>query len=97
MEKEWQRIETKMGQAASILLDQQNELGITPPIAIKAEKVTDGRHHINYDFGGIGRKIAKNIEQPLKSVMENKVFWLHERSLILWSDEVGKWSLLLQK
>jgi hypothetical protein len=29
--------------------------------------------------------------------MENQVFWLHERSLILWNEEVGKWPLLLQK
>jgi len=25
------------------------------------------------------------------------VFWLHERALILWNHEVGKWPLLLQR
>lgn len=29
--------------------------------------------------------------------MDNQVFWLHERSLILWNGKVGKWSTLLRK
>jgi len=29
--------------------------------------------------------------------MDNQVFWLDKRSLILWNEEVGKWPLLLQK
>ena len=29
--------------------------------------------------------------------MNNQVFWLDERALILWNGEVGKWSMLLQK
>jgi hypothetical protein len=95
--KDWQKVEEKIGQAASILLRQQNELGIAPEITLEAEQVDDGRHHIQYDFGEIGRQIAGQIQPPLKAVMENQVFWLHERSLILWNGEVGKWSLLLQK
>jgi hypothetical protein len=59
--------------------------------------VTDGRHHMTYDFGGIARKIAETIQPPLKSVMENQVSWLHEKRLILGNEEVGKWSLLLQE
>jgi len=95
--KDWRHVEEKIGQAASILLQQQNELGIAPEITMEPERAEDGRHHIKYDFGGIGRQIADQIQPPLKAVMDNQVFWLHERSLILWNGEVGKWSLLLQK
>jgi hypothetical protein len=86
-----------VGQAASILLERQNELGIAPETKLDAEQVDDGRHHIKYDFGGIGRELVQDIPPSLKAVMENQVFWLHERSLILWNEEVGKWPLLLQK
>ena len=96
-EQRWQKVEEKIGEATSILLQQQNELGITPKITMKAEKTDDRRHHIKYDFWQIGRQLAKNIQPPLKSLMENQVFWLHEKSLILWNEEIGKWSLLLQK
>jgi hypothetical protein len=96
-EGRWQRVEEGIGEAASILLQQQNELGITPPINVKAKAATDGRHHMEVDFWGIGRELAKHIQPPLKSLIDNQVFWLHERSLILWNEEVGKWSLLLQK
>jgi hypothetical protein len=96
-ETRWQKVEEKICEATAVLLEQQNELGITPPITVEAEKVDDGRHHMKYDFGGIGRKIAEHVQPPLKSLMENQVFWLHERSLILGNEEVGKWSLLLQK
>jgi len=64
---------------------------------MEAEKVDDGRHHMKYDFWEIGRKLVENIQPPLKLLMGNQVFWLHEKSLILWNEEVGKWSLLLQK
>ena len=96
-QEEWQKVEEKIGDAASILLQQQNKLGLAPPITLGAEKADDGRHHIKYDFWGIGGKLVESLPSSLKSLMENQVFWLHERSLILWNGEVGKWSLLLQK
>ena len=96
-ENDWHQVEDKIDQAASILLHQQNRLGITPTITPQTRKVDDGRHHMKHDFRAIGSRIAKHIQPPLKSLIENQVFWLHERSLILWNGEVGKWSLLLQK
>ena len=96
-EEDWQRVEEKMGEAASILLRQQNELGLTPPIKLQADTVDNGRHHIKYDFWAIGRQLTSNLPAPLKAVMDNQVFWLDKRSLILWNEEVGKWPLLLQK
>ena len=96
-EQNWQRMEERIGKAASILLRQQNELGLTPPIKLEADKVDNGRHHIKLDFWAIGRQLTGNLPAPLKAVMDNQVFWLHDRSLILWNGEVGKWSLLLQK
>jgi hypothetical protein len=96
-EGDWQQVEIGIAQAAAILLEQQNELGITPPIAVQVETVDDGRHHVSGDYGGIGRQIADHVQPPLEAVIENQVFWLHERNLILWNDEVGKWALLLQK
>jgi hypothetical protein len=96
-EQDWRQIEEKIGQAASILLGQQNELGIVPEMKMESERAVDGRHHIQHNFGEIGRQIAGQIRPPLKAVMESQVFWLHDRSLILWNGEVGKWSLLLQR
>jgi hypothetical protein len=96
-EKRWQQVEEKIGEIASILLEQQNSLGISPKITLKREKVEGGRHHIKYDFWGVGRQLSKGIQPPLKSLMDNEVFWLDDRNLILWNEEVGKWSLLLQK
>ena len=64
---------------------------------LEADKVDNGRHHIKLDFWAIGRQLTGNLPAPLKAVMDNQVFWLHDRSLILWNGEVGKWSLLLQK
>jgi len=49
------------------------------------------------DFWGIGRKLTAALQPPLKTIMHNQVFWLHEKSLILWNGEVGKWALFLQK
>lgn len=95
--QDWRQIEERIGQAASLLLRQQNELGIVPECTLKPDQAEDGRHHIHYNFGEIGNQIAGQIQPPLKAVMENQVFWLHETSLILWNGEVGKWSLLLQK
>lgn len=96
-EADWQAMEEKICAAASILLQQQNRMGIVPAIALDAEQVDDGRHHIKVDYWAIGRKIAEGLPPALQAVMDNQVFWLHERSLILWNGEVGKWSLLLQE
>ena len=86
-----------MGEAASILIKEQNKLGLSSPIKLKADKATDGRHYLNFDFWGIGRKLTADLTPSLKKVMNNQVFWLHDRNQILWNEEVGKWSLLLQK
>jgi len=96
-EERWQQVEEKIGEAAAILLQQQNRLGLTPAIALEAGMADDGRHHIKYDFWGIGRQLVEGLQPPLKSLMENQVGWLHEKSLILWNEEIGKWSLLLQR
>jgi hypothetical protein len=96
-EQDWQRAEEKIGRAAPVLLLQQNQLGLGPKITLSAETVDDGRHHIKYGFWEIGQQLTKDIQPDLKAVMDNQVFWLHERALILWNGEVGKWSLLLQE
>jgi hypothetical protein len=96
-EQDWQQAEEKIGDAASILLQQQNMLGLGPEIALNAETVDDGRHHIKYGFWEIGQQLTKDLQPDLKAIMDNQVFWLDERALILWNGEVGKWSLLLQK
>jgi len=95
-EDDWQKVEEQICQAATILLQQQNKLGLTPPITVKAHQMHDGRHHMSGDLGEIAWQL-EHIQPPLNSLRENEVFWLHERSLILWNGEVGKWSLLLQK
>ena len=96
-EKDWQQVEEKIGKTASVLLDHQNDLGITPQITLKKEKMGGGRHYIKYDFWGIGRQLSEKVQPPLKSLLHNEVFWLDSRNHILWNEEVGKWSLLLQK
>jgi hypothetical protein len=101
-EGDWRVVEERIGEAALLLLQGQNRLGITPRIGIGMEKAKDEpdgmkRHHMSYNFWGIGQRIASTIRPPLRSLMENQVFWLDERSLILWNEEVGKWSLHLQK
>jgi hypothetical protein len=96
-EKDWRRVEELLGRAAAILLQQQNRLGLGPEIALDAEIVDNGRHHIKFDFWGMGQQLTRDLPPALMAVQDNQVFWLHERSLILWNGEVGKWSLLLQK
>jgi hypothetical protein len=96
-EKRWQQVEEKIGEVATILLHEQNSLGITPQIKLKMEKVGGGRHHVKYDFWGVGRQLSNNVQPPLKSLIHNEVFWLDSRNHILWNEEIGKWSLLLQK
>lgn len=96
-ETDWHQVEEKIGAAAQILLEQQNTLHLTPRIALGTDIVDDGRHHIKVDFWEIGRKLTEAIPPALKAVLDNQVFWLDERNLILWNGEVGKWPLLLQK
>jgi Domain of unknown function (DUF4037) len=94
---DWRQVEDRIGDAAGILLRKQNELGLTPPIALPVDTVDNGRHHIKYDFWAIGRQLTDNLSAPLQALMDNQVFWLHDRSLILWNEEVAKWPTLLQK
>ena len=96
-EEDWRSVEEKLGQAAAILLRQQNDLGLTPPIELPAQTVDSGRHHVRYDFWEIGRQLTDGLPVPLKAVMDNQVFWLNDRSLVLWNEEDGKWPLLLQR
>ena len=79
-----------------VLIEKQNALGITPPIKLGVKKSDDPRHNMDVDFWGIGRKLTIFTPALIK-VMDNQVFWLHENSLILWNEEVGKWSMFLQK
>jgi hypothetical protein len=96
-QERWQMVEEKIADAISILLQEQNRLAIAPKVALDATKADDGRHHIALDFRGIVRGISQDLSPQLKSLLDNQVFWLHERNLILWNEEVGKWSLLLQR
>jgi hypothetical protein len=96
-EERWQQVEEQICEAASILLEAQNDLGITPQIVAKPRRAEDGRHHLDCDFREIVRGLSQDMPAPLKSLLDNQVFWLHERSLILWNEEVGKWPLLLQR
>jgi hypothetical protein len=90
-------VEEKIGGIASVLLEVQNSLGISPEVTLKLEKLGGGHHNMKYDFWGVGSQLAKDVQPPLKALMENEVFWLDHRNYILWNEEVGKWSLLLQK
>lgn len=94
---DWRRVEEKIGTAAQILLRQQERLELGPRITLVADRQDNGRHHIKYDFLGVGRQFTRNLSPQLKAVMDNQVFWLDERALILRSGEVGKWLMLLQK
>ncbi len=96
-ETDWQKVESKIGQAAAILIHAQNNLGIIPKLDLTLGHSSDPRHHLKVDFWQVGNELASGIQRPLKSLMQNEVFWLDERSLILWNEEIGKWSLLLQK
>jgi hypothetical protein len=96
-EDNWKRVEERICEAATILLEAQNTLGICPKIALNAKQVDDGRHHMSIDFWRVGNRTGQRIPAQLKAIQNNQVFWLHERQLILWNEEVGKWPLLLQK
>ena len=96
-ETQWQKVEDRIGTAALFLLQEQNKLGISPPITLKMEKASDGRHFMDLDFWGVGNILSADLPPALNTVMNNQVFWLHDRNQILWNGEVGKWALLLQK
>lgn len=96
-EKRWQQVEEKIGDIADILLEQQNKLGIAPRMTLKKTKAHDGRHALNFDFWRIGNLLTGKLQPPLKTLMEEEVFFMNDRSLILWNEEVGKWILHLQK
>jgi hypothetical protein len=93
----WQQVEERIWDATTILLQHQNALRIAPPISTTVDKATGGRHYLACDYWKIGRKTAGRLPPRLQALLDNQVFWLHERQLILWNEEVGKWSLLLQK
>ena len=96
-EESWQKVEEQIGDAAAILLRHQNELRIAPEIPIELQKETNRRHYLACDYWDIGRKTAGKLPPRLQSLQDNEVFWLHEKQLILWNEEVGKWVLFLQK
>jgi hypothetical protein len=96
-EARWQAVEERICEATSILVEAQNELGITPQIATEPKKADDGRHYVDCDFRSIVCALSRNMPPRLQSLLDNQVFWLHERALILWNEEVGKWPLLLQR
>jgi hypothetical protein len=96
-EQRWQKVEEKIGEAAVILLQQQNKLKLTPPISMQLKKDDGRRHHMKHDFWHIANQLSKTLQPPLKAVMDNQVFFMQDRSLILWNEEIGKWSLLLQQ
>ena len=96
-EERWQQVEERICEATSILLQAQNALGITPPIVNEPRKAEDGRHYLDPDFRAIVNGLSQDLPPHLQSLLDNQVFWLHERALILWNEEVGKWPLLLQR
>jgi hypothetical protein len=96
-EAEWQKVEERIWDAAAILLRCQNELGIAPEVPIELQKATDGRHYLACDYWGIGRTTGGQLSPRLQALRDNELFWLHDRQLILWNEEVGKWVLFLQK
>ena len=96
-ERDWQGVEERIAEAASILVREQNALGIAPEALLVTEPVDDGRHHLKGNYGDIGKGLAGFVQPPLREIMENQVGWLDEQSLILGNEEVGKWPLLLQR
>jgi hypothetical protein len=96
-DKNWKKVEEKIGEITGVILDHQNQLKISPPLEHNQEKLISGRHHIKVDFLGIGNQVSHHIKPPLNSLIQNEVFWLDSRNHILWNEEVGKWSLLLQR
>jgi hypothetical protein len=96
-EDDWRRVEERIWEAAAILLRYQNALGIAPELPITVQKATNGRNYLACDYWGIGRTTAGKLSPRLQALQDNELFWLHERQLILWNEEFGKWVLLLQK
>lgn len=96
-EERWQQVEERICEATSILLQAQNDLRITSRIAARPKRARDGRHYVDCDFRAIVRGLSQDMPPRLQSLLDNQVFWLHERALILWNEEVGKWPLFLQR
>jgi hypothetical protein len=95
--EDWRRVEELICTAASIVLQQQISLGFAPPLDLQPEIIHDGRHHIKLNYSLIYHKLEEGLTPELKAIVDNQLFWLHERRLILWNGEVGKWAMLLQK
>lgn len=95
-EARWQAVEERICEATVILLERQNALGIAEAVEGAPELLDDGRHHVRGGFRRAWSALREALQPPLDTLLETQVSWLHERSLILAGDEVGKWSLLLQ-
>lgn len=96
-EEDWRKVEERIWDAAAIVLRYQNALGIAPAIPIEVRESSDVRHHLAVDYWGIGRATAGELPPRLQALQENELFWLHDKQLILWNEEFGKWILFLQK
>lgn len=96
-EESWQRMEERIWEAAAVVLRHQNELNLGPSIPVSVRPSDNPRHHLACDFGGIGRTTAGRVPARLQALHKNEVSWLHDRQLILWNEEAGKWTLFLQK
>jgi hypothetical protein len=96
-ESDWRRVEEQMVDATALLVEEQNKLGLAEPISVRPQPMDDGRHHVNGGYADISQALSQALEPSFKALIDNQVFWLHERRLILTNGEVGKWALLLQK
>ena len=96
-ETDWRGVEQKVCQAAAILAHRQDALGIAPPVQVQVRRSDDPRHHLPGPAREIGAGLAGAIQPPLSELMRDQVFWMHDRSLILFNQEVGKWPLLLRQ
>ncbi len=96
-EEDWRRVEERIWDAAAIVLRHQNALGIAPQIPVAVRPSSDPRHHLAVDYWEIGRATAGELPPRLRALQDNQLFWLHDKQLILWNEEFGKWVLFLQK
>jgi hypothetical protein len=96
-EEDWRKVEERIWDATAIVLRYQNALGIAPEVPTAVQGSSDPRHHLAVDYWQIGRRTAGELAPRLKALQENELFWLHEKELILWNEEFGKWVLFLQK
>jgi hypothetical protein len=96
-EEDWRQVEQHIWDAAGIILRYQNALSIAPQIPVEVGKANNGRSYLPVDYWKIGRRTAGRIPPRIKALQDNELWWLHEKQLILWNGEVGKWLLFLQK